>query len=196
MTDLHIIDIAIVLVLAMGAILGFKQGAIKSLAKLIGTFGAIVLAFYLKNPLSVFMYNNLPVFEFKGYLSGISVLNILLYEAIAYLIVFFILLAIFRMIIKLTGIIEKLLKLTIVLGLASKIVGIFIGLAHAFLFVFIVLFVADKYMLFNDITIESKYPEIILKESPILSSMIGDTQSTVDEIIGLKDMFNLVYIHL
>lgn len=189
MTDFQVIDVAIFLVLILGAIVGFKQGAIKTLAKLIGTFGAVVLAFYLKNPISVLLYTHLPFFKFQGIFSGVSVLNILLYEAIAYLVVFAILNIVFKTIIFFTGIIEKLLNLTIILGLASKLLGIVVGLVQAYLIIFVVIFCYDKYALFNEVKIESKMPNIILKETPILSGIIEDTQNTAEEIIGLKDMY-------
>lgn len=187
--NFEVIDIAILLILILGAIVGFKQGAIKTTAKLIGTFGAIVVAYYLKNPISVLLYSNLPFFTFKGLLSGVSVLNILIYEAIAYLIVFLILYFIFKGIIFFSGIIEKLFKATIVLGVISKILGIFVGIAYAYLFIFVLLFAYNKYTMINDIKVESKYQEEILAKTPVLSSMISDTQTNLEEIINLKETY-------
>lgn len=187
--NFEVIDIAILLILILGAIVGFKQGAIKTTAKLIGTFGAIVVAYYLKNPISVLLYSNLPFFTFKGLLSGVSVLNILIYEAIAYLIVFLILYFVFKGIIFFSGIIEKLFKATIVLGVISKILGIFVGIAYAYLFIFVLLFAYNKYTMINDIKVESKYQEEILAKTPVLSSMISDTQTNLEEIINLKETY-------
>ena len=184
-----IIDVAILLILIFGAIVGFKQGAIKTAAKLIGTFGAIVVAYYLKNPISVLLYSNLPFFTFKGLLSGVSVLNILIYEAIAYLIVFLILYFVFKGIIFFSGIIEKLFKATIILGVISKILGIFVGAAYAFLFIFVLLFAYNKYTMINDIKVESDYQADILNKTPILSAMISDTQNNLEDIINLKETY-------
>ncbi len=183
----YIIDIIIFLILICGAIIGFKQGAIKTAAKLIGTFGAIVVAYYLKNPISVLLYSNLPFFDFKGLLNGVSVLNILVYEAIAYLLIFLVLYFVFKGIIFFSGIIEKILKATIVLGFISKLLGIVVGALSAYLFIFILAFAYNQYALINDLDYGSKYQPVILNETPILSKGVEKTQNNLTEIINLKE---------
>lgn len=190
--DYFIIDVVLLLFLVMGAIIGFKYGAIKTTAKIIGTFGAIIIAYYIKNPLSVILYSNLPFFSFKGLLSGVSVLNIFIYEAIAYLIVFLILYFIFKGIIFFSGIIEKLFKATIILGLVSKIIGIFVGLVYAYLFIFILCFAYQKVSLICETGYESKYSNKVLTDTPILSKMINKNQQNIDEIISLKDKYEKI----
>ena len=83
-----IIDIIILLFLLMGALIGFKRGIIQSATIFLGIIFVIILSYYLKNPLSKLMYTYLPFFEFSGALKGVTVLNILIYEAIAFLVVF------------------------------------------------------------------------------------------------------------
>ena len=50
-----IVDIIIIILLAFGAIAGFKSGVIKKLTDFVGMFVIVILAFYLKNYLSVIM---------------------------------------------------------------------------------------------------------------------------------------------
>ena len=122
-----IVDAIIILFLLMGALIGFKRGVIQSATMFLGIIFVIILAYYLKNPLSEFMYTHFPFFEFSGALKGVTVLNILIYEAIAFLIVFFVLDAILQIAIRATGILEKILKFTIILGIPSKIAAPNIG---------------------------------------------------------------------
>ena len=56
------------------------------------------------------MYENLPFFSFGGFIKGIDAINILLYEIIAFLIIFAALYFILRAVLVVTGLIEKILK--------------------------------------------------------------------------------------
>ena len=61
---MNVADIIIVIALVLGAIGGFKAGVIKKTADFVGIFLVIILSFYLKNYLSVIMYENLPFINF------------------------------------------------------------------------------------------------------------------------------------
>ena len=97
---MNVTDIVILIALALGAIGGFKSGVIKKTANFVGIFIIIILSFYLKNYLSVIMYENLPFFNFWGLLTGLEILNVILYELIAFLLVFSILFIIFKALVK------------------------------------------------------------------------------------------------
>ena len=85
---MNVVDVIIIALLILGGVAGFKAGVIKKLTDFIGMFVVIILAFYLKNYISVIMYENLPFFNFFGLINGIDALNILLYEVIAFLVIF------------------------------------------------------------------------------------------------------------
>ena len=72
---MNIVDIIIIVVIILGALTGFIRGFFKETVMFLGTILVVVLAFILKNPLSVILYENLPFFGF----GGITSLNILLY---------------------------------------------------------------------------------------------------------------------
>ena len=120
-----IIDAIIIILLLFGAVVGFKAGVIKSAVYFLGTLLIIFLSFQLKNPIYVFLYLHLPFFNFGGELAGVTVFNILIYEGIAFLIVFAILEVLLKVVVFASGILESLLRLTIVFGLFSKILGLF-----------------------------------------------------------------------
>lgn len=180
-----IADAIIILFIGLGAVSGFKKGVIRSAVDFIGTLACIILAFFLKNPLSVFMYTHLPFFEFTGVFQGISVMNILMYEAIAYIIVLSVLFAILKLIIKLSGLIEKILKATIILGIPSKVLGFFFGAIEAYLFAFVVLFIVNQIPNTINLIATSNVGHAMLSNTPVLSEIMNDTFGSVDEIYDL-----------
>ena len=184
---MNIIDIVIVLILLMGAVIGFKQGAIKKTVSFIGTFAIIIIAFIFKNDLSVLLYENLPFFDFWGVFKGIQVLNIIFYEVIAFLVVFSLLFIVLRMLIVISGLAELLLKATIFLAIPSKILGIFVGLIEYYVYIFIVLFVISL-PVFNLVNLnDSQFAGTILNNTPLLSGLADDTVEVYTEVYNIID---------
>lgn len=185
---MNIVDAIIILGLLLGAVIGFKKGVIQSAVTFIGTILAVLIAYYLKNPLSTLMYTHLPFFHFSGALEGVSVLNILIYEGIAFLIVFALILVLLRILIIFTGIVEKILKFTIVLGIPSKFLGLLFGLVEAYIIVFVVLYVATA-VTTAPVLQESNYTNKILNHTPVLSKTVGETFQSISEVYSLKDKY-------
>ncbi len=173
---MNILDIAIILILIMGAIVGYKKGMVRSLISLIGTILILVLAFYLKNPLSMFFYTNLPFFNF-----GLTALNILLYEGIAFLIVFSILSILLRIIIKISGIIDTVLKVTLVLALPSKILGAIISFIEYYIFVLVILIVLSIFSINLDLVNNSKLYHKMLTETPVIKDVLKNQLAAINE---------------
>ena len=187
---MNVVDIVIFIFLALGAVGGFKAGVIKKTADFVGTFLILVLAFYLKNYLSVIMYENLPFFDFGGLIKGVDALNILMYEIIAFVIVFIALLFILKVILMVTGLIEKILKATVILSIPSKLLGIVVGAVEAYVYIFIVLVIITLPVFNISYVGESKVANFMLDNTPILSSIseeIIDIYGSVYEIIDDKD---------
>ncbi len=171
---MSIIDTVIILFLLLGAVLGFKKGVIQSIVSFVGTILVVILSFWLKNPLSVFLYTYLPFFNFS-----ISAINILVYEAIAFLIVFALLSTILRIILKISGMVELLLKFTIVLAIPSKILGAIFGFLEYYIFIFVILFVFSLCNIDSELLQESKLAEQILSHSPVISTIVEDSYNAV-----------------
>lgn len=187
---LNILDAIIILILLAGTVLGFKRGIIQSAVMFFGTIVVIVLAYYLKNPLSSLLYTYLPFFKFSGVFEGVSVINILIYEAIAFLVAFSILSIALRLLVGITGILEKLLKATIVLGIPSKILGAIFGAIEAFVILFIILFCINQFNWFSEATDGSKFNNKILTSTPILSDTVGKGFNSVKEVYELKSKYS------
>lgn len=190
--SLNVIDVVILLFLAMGAVLGFKKGAIQTIATLIGTILIIVLAYYLKNPLSVLMYTYLPFFKLGGIFKGITVVNILIYEAIAFFIILSILSVLLSIILKVTGIISKIVDHSIILTLPSKLIGIIVGFLETYVFIFIILFIFSQFSFSNTVLKDSKFTNIILSKTPFTTGF-KNSYKAFNEIRDLDNKNNKDY---
>ena len=179
------LDIIIIMIIVFGALIGFKRGIIKQSVVTLGMILVVILSFALKNPVSAFMYKNFPFFSFNGIYEDISVLNILLYEIIAFSIVFSILSTILIIIIRISNSFDKILKLTFLFALPSRILGAILGAMEYYLIVFIFLFVIMQpvFELNNsDLFKNSKLKNVILEKTPFVSGYIEPTVKTVEEI--------------
>ena len=186
---MNILDAVIIIFFILGILSGFRRGFIKQTVLLIGIVTILVLSFYLRIPISTFLYKHLPFFKFYGIFKGVTILNILLYETIAFLIVFSLLYLILRIILKITGWIEKLLKATIILGFFSKILGGIVGLLEAYILVFILLFLFSQP--FMKVTgIEDSYlADKILDHTPVMSGAVENTRIVMNELSDLAVEF-------
>lgn len=186
---MNIVDIIILIFLAFGAIAGFKRGFTKQLLSSIGLILVVILSFMFKNPVSVFLYENLPFFKFGGIFKGVTVLNILLYEVVAFFLVMAVLMIVLRLLIFVSGVFEKFLNMTIILGIPSKILGAILGVLENFVLAFIILYVLTLPFFSLDVLNESKIKDKILKNTPFLSSQIDRSVVVIDEFIDMKEKY-------
>jgi len=188
---MNLLDVIIILVILMEAVIGFKKGFFYKTISFVGFFLIIILSYYLKNPLSILMYENLPFFNFGGILAGVTVLNIALYEIIAFIIVSIILTVIFKVVLMATKLFEKLLNMTIVLGIPSKILGAVVGAIEGLVICFVGLYVISLPIVDSNVDFinESKYKNIILTKTPILSGVANDSIKIYEEFASIKDNY-------
>lgn len=180
---MNIVDIIIIALLIIGGLIGFKRGFIKSLVIFLGTILVFYLAFKFKSPVAEILYNNFPFFDFDGLKS----LNLLLYEGIAFIILFIVLFIVLKILIIVSGIIETMLKWTVILAIPSKILGIVVGMLHFYVIIYIALLILS-FPMFNIKSInESKGREIMLKYTPLLSKVTDTTINTLDKIFDIKE---------
>ena len=149
-------------------------------------FVVIILAFYLKNYISVIMYENLPFFNFFGLINGIDALNILLYEVIAFLVIFIALLFVLKVVLMLTGLVEKILKATVILSIPSKLLGIVVGVIEMYVYLFLILVIVSLPIFDSSFLKDSKMNNFILNNTPVLS---GVSEEIID-IYG--DVYNII----
>lgn len=175
---MNIVDIIIIVVIILGALTGFIRGFFKETVMFLGTILVVVLAFILKNPLSVILYENLPFFGF----GGITSLNILLYEVFAFIIALSILAIALTIVIKISGILENILRATVVLALPTKLLGLVVGAVRSIVILYVILYIASLPVFRVPLVNESKYSKLILTKTPIISNITEEAVKTFEEI--------------
>lgn len=178
----------IIILLIIGGVVGYRRGATRELISLVGIFLVLILSFLLKNPVSVFLYKHLPFFNFAGSIKGITVLNILLYEFIAFLVVFGLLYLVLRLLLIFSNMFEKVIDTTILLGIPSKVIGAVLGVIEVYIYIFLVVLIL-KSPLFNNRYVNDSYICNKILETPILSKVSDKSIRVLNQIIDLKDEY-------
>lgn len=184
---MNILDIAIVLVLIMSAIIGFKRGAIKEIVSLVGIIIVFILAFSLKDVLGNVLCKWLPFFNFAGNLEGVTVLNILLYQLIAFLIIYSLLFSVYMIVVKISGVVQKIVHMTIILWLPSKVIGAVVAFITGYVMVFVVLLALLIPLKDTDIFKNSKFANYIVYDTPILASSSENISTSINKIYELGE---------
>jgi len=186
---MNILDAVIVVLLLVGILGGIRRGLIKEVVLLVGLVAIVVISWYLRVPISTFLYKHLPFFGFNGIFKDVSILNILLYELIAFLAIFTVLSLILTVLLKISGLIEKLLNATIILGIFSKIGGAIVGFIEAYVIIFVILFVVNQPFIHVTGINDSKLSDFILNNTPVLSSVTDKTRKTINDINKLIKIY-------
>ena len=189
---INILDVIVLFLILFSALIGFKSGAIKSSVSFVGIILIICLAYFLKNPIANFLMTHLPFVDFGGAFKGVSVLNILIYEAVSFLIVFAILNIILKIVIHFSGVLETVLKATIVLGIPSKILGFIFGLLEGFIYSFALLYILSMFSFSLELTQNSKLYSPIVNHTPILTNFAKNSTTAINEIYSLKEKYDNV----
>lgn len=184
---MNILDIVIALVLIMSAIIGFKRGAIKEVVSLVGIIIVFILAFSLKGVLGNVLCKWLPFFNFAGNLEGVTVLNILLYQLIAFLIIYSLLFSVYMIVVKISGIVQKIVHMTVILWFPSKLIGAVVAFITGYVMVFVVLLALLIPLKDTDIFKNSKFANYIVYDTPILASSSANISTSINEIYELGE---------
>lgn len=184
---MNVIDIGIILFILMAMIVGAKKGLIKSAVSLVGIILVFIISYIFKEEIGNFLCKYLPFFNFSGQIEGLVSLNILIYQVIGFLLVFFVLMSLYTIIMTLSGWLQKLVNMTILLKLPSAIGGAIIGIVNGMLLAFVILLVLTIPLKNFDMFKESKLLDTILYKIPILSSNTSNITNSITEIYTLTD---------
>lgn len=188
---MNLVDLIIIVLLVMGAVVGFKRGLIRQLLSLCGTIIAAVLAFLFKTPLAQLLCEYLPFFSFKGVLAGLSVLNLFVYEVIAFLIILAIFVGLLQVLIFLSNILEKIVSMTIIFALPSKLAGAVFGVLENYIVVFIILYIVSLPFFNIDIIRGSELRDPIVTKTPVLNKLAEKSVEVGTEIANLVDKYKI-----
>ena len=181
---MNVLDIGIILILIMGFIIGFKTGVMRELVSFIGIIIVFIISFELKGLIGNILCKYLPFFKFSGGIAGLPIINILIYQTIAFLLIFSILLGVYAIALKLSKFLQKIINMTIVLWLPSKILGGILGFIEYYIYAFIILLILCLPIFKIDIN-KSKVATYILKDTPVISNKLNGSLIT-----DLKEIFN------
>ena len=184
-----LVDLGIIIFIFLGGIAGYRKGAIKEFISAIGFVLIAVLSFVLKNPLSSLFYENLPFFNFDGIFKGVTVLNIFLYELIAFLLIFFVLTLLWRLVVIASGIIQRIINMTIILGFPSKVLGFVLGIIHYYIIAFVVIYILVLPFFNISYVMDSRCAQVILNDTPVISNVVKNNMDFVSEFAELRDKY-------
>ena len=164
---LNIFDIGIILILIMFVVVGFKKGVIKESVSLIAFIIVFVLSWLLKGVIGNFLCIYFPFFKFSGVISGLSSLNILIYQLIAFIIVFGFLLGFYSLVLKISKVFQKIVNMTLCVFICLVFLIIPLGGSNIF---------QDSNMI-----------NYILYKTPILSNFTVSFVNPINEIYSLSE---------
>jgi hypothetical protein len=133
---------------------------------------------------------NLPFFSFTGSFKGATILNVIIYQLIAFFIVFSILMTLYSIAVKVFNIIDKLLKSTFLLRIPTKIGGFIVGLIEGIVISLIALIFLSLPVLNFTMVESSGLKKLLFNVSPIIGNISNNTNDAVSEIFELKEQFN------
>lgn len=188
-----VVNIIIILFLVSEIYNGYKNGFLESGVRLLGEIIAIIAAYILSKPLGVVLYDKLPFFKFGGLFEGVYALNIILYEVIAFFIVLVVLMIAVKVIVKATGLIQKLLSFIMLFGVPNKILGSLLGLVRGLIILYFAVFALKFGANLFGFTVKESLADDILNV-PILKETFGNAVDSLNSISELaheyKDVSN------
>ena len=185
---MNFVDIVIIACIAIGALLGWKKGVIKTLVQLIGMIAILIISYTFKDILADYLMNVMPFFNFAGF-DGISAINILMYELIAFIVIFIILYCVLNILLTLSGLIEKLLKLTIILAIPSKILGAIVGAIEGLVLAFIITFIMFHAGITTKAVYESASGVVVLERTPFIGQVMAKSTLALEDVSELLEKF-------
>jgi len=193
---MNIIDVIVLLTIVFSGLIGMKKGFVKSLVSFLGIIIVFILSFSMKDKIADWMCLNLPFFNFSGDFKGATILNVIIYQTVAFMAIFSILMAVYHLIVRISGLAEWLLKISIIGIIPTKIGGLIVGLLKGILISLIAIVILslptlklgfiDGTKLVKDSTIRN----YLYNSSPVVGNVTKDLNNSVEEILELKDKFD------
>lgn len=177
------LDILIILFLLVSFIKGAKRGIIQEIVLIVGTIVIYFIAFKFKDSLGILLCKYLPFLKF----GGVYALNVLFYQMIAFIIIMIFLYSIFRIILKITGFFQKVINMSIIFTIPSKILGGIVGFIEGYIVVFTVLVILSVPLSNSALLKDSKLNEPIISNTPVLSGKTDYLTGITDDMYKLAN---------
>ena len=184
-----VVNLVIIIFLLLSIYDGYKKGLFESFFKFLGFILSCVVAFTFKNKLSIIMYTYLPFFKFGGAFKGITAINILLYELLAFIGIFIVCMIVVSLILKMTNIIEKLVKALPLIGFVDQLLGAIVGFVQSIVILYFIIFIFKFGCNLFGFYVQPSLADNIM-EIPVLKEKCGSSLDAFDDIVLLKDDFD------
>lgn len=185
---MNAVDIGIILILISYLAMGSKKGAIKEAISFIGIIIVLIASFMLKNLAGHYLCLYFPFLEFKGTaLEGIPAFNIFMYQILAFLGVFGILLGFYAILVKGSELVQKLVNMTIILVPVSKVIGAIISGIKCWLILFVILVALSIPLGSKEQFQKSKLTNAIIYKTPIVSQFASSFTNSLKEVYEVVD---------
>ena len=182
---MNFLDLIILVIFIAFIVDGLRRGVIKEIVSLVGIIIVFILSFSLKGIIGNVLCYIFPFFHFSGAIEGLTTINIFFYQTIAFLIVFSLLFTIYELCLKISKIIQKVVNMTIILWIPSKILGGVVSFLKGYLIMYAIFLMILVPFSNTFIIRESKIMNTMVYHTPVLSSY------TNNFITPLKDVYDL-----
>ncbi len=179
---MNFIDIGIFVLVLLTVILGYKKGVIKTTVRLLGLIVITIISYVLKGVLANFLIGFMPFFDFGGIFSDIGSINILFYNGVSFVLIFILLYCILNILVCIAGLVDKVLKATVILYLPDKILGALAGLVEGMIYTFVIIIVLIQIPQTQEYVLESAFASNVINRTPIVRTVLSDTTVTTEEI--------------
>lgn len=186
---MNIIDVLFILIILLCAVIGMKKGFVRTTVAFVGIILVFILSYFLKNPLAEWMSLNLPFFNFSGSFEGATILNVIIYQLLAFFIVFALLMTAYSLAIFFSKVVEKILTITFILAIPSKVGGFIVGLLEGIVISLIAIIFLSLPVLKFDLINDSAIRNYLFNVSPVIGNITKNTNDAVDEILELNEKF-------
>ena len=184
---MNFIDIIIIMLLALAFLIGFKHGFIRQAVSLVGIIITYVVAYKLKGYLGNFFCQIFPFSQFSGNIQGLTTLNIIIYELLAFIIIFGMIFVIYEIVVNVSKLLEKIIDSTIILTIPSKLLGGVVSLLEGYILIFIVIMILLIPLRGTGLIESSFLANKIVYDTPVLSSSAANLTDSISQTISLVD---------
>lgn len=179
-----IVDFLIIVFLLAGIVGGYKKGFLESTIRLIGNIITFLGAYLLKGPLSIYLYTNLPFFKLDGFFEGLSVLNVIIYELIAFVILWVLFSIILGILVKVFKLERLMMMIVTKLRIPNKFLGAVFGFLEMYLFVYFFVLIAIFFANFNSYDMNKRLASYVFK-TPLLYETFAPTYNALEDIVEI-----------
>jgi uncharacterized membrane protein required for colicin V production len=189
---MNYVDIIVLVLLVLGFLNGYRKGAIKSAFGLIGLVVVTILAYTFKGKLASWLITFMPFYDFGGVFSGVKSINIMVYEVLSFILIFVILYCILAIILNVAGIIDKIIKKSLILAIPDKIIGALFGFIESALYVFVIVFVLSQIPITQSSVMNSYFGVRILERTPIIRVVAANSSLAAEDIYTISEEYKNV----